>query len=417
MQRLVYRLSLVFIFSVAWEGLVRLPGIGTLAKLVGLALGLCWVTNAIMTGRIRRPDPFVFAAGAFVVWVALSVFWSADETRSIHHVFTWVQALGLVVVLWDVYRTRAAVRAGLQAYVLGAYVAVGGAIANYFGSNPFYTHYDRFSVGDTNPDGFGFIIALGIPVAWYLASSVGTTRAQRRFRALNFAFIPAAFLGLALSGTRTAAVAAGVGMVFGLASLTRLRPAARIAILLVLAYAFFALLPVVAPLKSFQRLGTTATEATQGDLNGRIDQWRQGLDSFWQHPFIGVGTDMYRSVNTLGKVAHNSFVSILVELGLVGIVLFGIVLLTVVLNALGQPRWDRNFWLTVLVVWTLGASTLTWEYRKTTWVFFTLLVAGAAVARSERASRAAGFAETASGVAGRDLAGGHPVHASMGAAR
>ncbi|MGE5460824.1 MAG: O-antigen ligase family protein [Solirubrobacterales bacterium] len=414
MERLVYRLSLVFIFSVAWEGLVRFPGIGTLAKLVGLTLGLCWAANAIMTGRIRRPDPFVFAAGAFVMWVALSVFWSADETRSILHVFTWVQALGLVIVLWDVYRTRAAVRAGLQAYVLGAYVAVGGAIANYFGSNPFYTHYDRFSLGDTNPDGFGFIIALGIPVAWYLASSVGTTRAQRMLRALNFVFIPAAFLGLALSGTRTAAVAAGVGMVFGLVSLTRLRPVARIAILLALVYAFYALLPVVAPLKSFQRLGTTATEATQGDLNGRLDQWRQGLESFGQHPFIGVGTDMYRSVNTLDKVAHNSFVSILVELGLIGFVLFGVVLATVVLHALGQPRWDRNFWLTVLVVWTLGASTLTWEYRKTTWVFFTLLVASAAVARSERASRRAASAElaTASGATGGDLA-----HAGIGGAR
>jgi O-antigen ligase len=386
MRRIVYWLSLVLIFTIAWEGLVRFPGLGTLAKLIGLALAFCWLATIVATGRFRRPDPFLLATFVFVLWAALSVFWSADPSESIRQVFTWVQSLGLVFILWDVFRTRSAIQAGLQAYVLGAYVAVGGTIANYFGSNPFYTNYDRFSPGETNPDGFGFVIALGIPVAWYLASSASTTRWQRVYRAVNVAFIPAAFLGLALSGTRTAAVAAVVGMAFGLASLTRLRPISRIAILVVLAYAFYALLPVVQPLKSFQRLGTTAVEATQGDLNGRLEQWRQGLDSFAEHPLLGVGSNMYRSVNSLGKEAHNSFVSVLVELGLIGLVLFGIVLVIVVIHAFAQPKWDRNFWLTVLLVWAIGASTLTWEHRKTTWVFLTLLVASAAlVSRRDRA--------------------------------
>ena len=390
MRRIVYWLSLVLIFTIAWEGLVRFPGLGTLAKLIGLALAFCWLATVAATGRFRRPDPFLFATFVFVLWTALSVFWSAAPRESIRLVFTWVQSFGLVLILWDVFRTRSAIHAGLQAYVLGAYVAVGGAIANYFGSNPFYTNYDRFSPGATNPDGFGFVIALGIPVAWYLASSASTTKWQRVYRAVDLAFIPAAFLGLALSGTRTAAVAAVVGMAFGLASLTRLRPVARIAILVVLAYAFYALLPIVQPLKSFQRLGTTSVEFTQGDLNGRLEQWRQGMASFVEHPLLGVGSNMYRSVNSLGKEAHNSFVSVLVELGLIGLVLFGIVLVIAIIHALAQPRWDRNFWLTVLLVWAIGASTLTWEYRKTTWVFLTLLAASAAlVSRRDRALQSA----------------------------
>lgn len=390
MRRVVYWLSLVLIFTIAWEGLVRFPGIGTLAKLTGLVLAVCWAGTVVATGRLRRPDPFLLATFVFVTWNAVSVLWSLAPRVSALHVFTWVQSLGLVLILWDVFRTRTAIRAGLQAYVLGAYVAVGGAIANYFGSNPFYANYDRFSPGATNPDGFAFIIALGIPVAWYLASTPGTVRWRRALRLLDFAFIPAAFVGLALAGTRTAAVAGIVGMAFGLASLTRLRPVARIAILAVLTYAFFALLPVVQPLASFQRLGTTAAEATEGDLNGRLAQWRQGLDSFHEHPLVGVGANMYRTVNTLGKEAHNSFVSVLVELGLIGLVLFGIVLAIVVFHAFHQPsKWDRNFWVTVLAVWALGASTLTWEHRKTTWVFLTLLVASAAtVPRPERVPQA-----------------------------
>jgi len=378
-RRIVYWLSLVLIFTIPWEGAVRLSGGDTTAKLMGYAVAVFWLLMVVTTGRLRRPTAFLVATLMFVVWNGLSVFWSADPMQSLRHVLTWVQLLGLAFILWDLYRTRAGVLAGLQAYVLGAYVAIGGAVANYFGSNPFYTHYERFGPGEaTNPDGFGFIVALGVPVASYLASSADATK-PALFKVLNYAYIPAAFLGIALSGTRTAAIAAVVGMVFGLASLTRLRLSARVTVLIVLATALYFLVPVVQPLRSFERLGTTRTELTQGDLNGRLDQWREGLAAFAQHPILGVGSNMYRSVNALGKVAHNSFISVLVQLGLVGFVLFGIILAIVLVQARGQPKWERSFWLTLLVVWTIGSSTLTWEHRKSTWLFLTLAVASAAL--------------------------------------
>lgn len=382
MRAIVYRLSLLVIFMIPWEGIIRLPGLGTAAKLAGLALAVFWVTTVAVTGRVRRPDPFLLATFVFVIWAALSVFWSMDPRQSIGHVLTWVQSVGFALVLWDLYRTRAAVMAGLQAYVLGAYVAVGGALVNYLASNPFYTNYDRFSPGATNPDGFGFIIALGIPVAWYLGGSQRTTKMLRFLRVVNYAFIPMAFLGLALSGTRTAAIGAVVGMAYGLASLTRLRLPALIAVLALLAYAVYALLPVVQPLRSFQRFGTTGIEITQGDLSGRLYEWRQGLESFSEHPLLGIGSNMFRSVSSLGKEAHNSFISILVELGLIGLVIFGVILVMVVRHALAHPRWNRGFWLTVLSVWVIGSSTLTWEHRKTTWLFLTLVVVSATLPRT-----------------------------------
>jgi O-antigen ligase len=139
------------------------------------------------------------------------------------------------------------------------------------------------------------------------------------------------------------------------------------------------LLPYVQTLRSFQRLGTTYVELTEGDLNQRTGLWREGLASFAEHPLIGVGSSMYRSVNSLGKVAHNSFLSVLVEVGLVGFALFGIILTIAVIQAWGQPKWDSRFWLTILAVWAIGASALTWEYRKTTWLFLSLLIASAAL--------------------------------------
>jgi O-antigen ligase len=381
MRSIAFALSLIFVFLIPWEGMVRLPW-GTVAKVLGFAVGGFWMATIVVTGRLRKIHPFHIMVCLFVLWNAVSVFWSANPNRALAHVRTWTQTLILVFILWDLYTTRAAISAGLQAYILGAYVAIASAVYNYFTGNVYYTNYQRFSPGETNPDGFGFILALGIPVAWYLASSKSTSGMSRLLRLINYVYIPAAFLGLALSGTRTALIASVVGMAFGLASLTRLRLWARIAIFVLLTLAVIVLLPYVQSLESFQRLGTTTTELTQGDLNNRTNNWSEGLDTFVEHPIIGVGTNMYRSVNSLGKVAHNSFISILVELGLVGFFLFAIILTIVFTQAWKhQSKWDRSFWLTVLAVWAIGSFTLTWEYRKSTWLFLSFIVASAALAR------------------------------------
>ncbi len=390
MRKTVYWLSLLLIFVIPWEGVVELAGLGSAAKVIGFVVGGLWLATVLATGRVRRPGPFLVAVSLFVLWNALSIMWSADPTLSLLHVLTWVQCLALAFVLWDVYRTRAAVLAGLQAYVLGSYVAIGLALSNYFSSHAFYSYYQRYAPGQqTNPDGFGFVVALGVPVACYLASVPATTKWQGFFRLVNLVYVPAAFFGISLSGTRTAAIAAVLGLAFGLASLGRVGLSKRIAVLLLLAAGVFVLLPVVEPLKSFERLGTTGTELTQGTWNGRLENWRQGLDSFAEHPIFGVGADMYRSVyaterDPLGKLAHNSFISVLVELGLIGFLLFAAILAIALLDALAQPRWEKWFWLTVLLVWAIGSSSLTWEYRKTTWLFLPFVVVSAALPAERR---------------------------------
>jgi O-antigen ligase len=376
MRTIAYWLSLVLIFTIPWEVVVEYPALGSASRIVGLAAAAFWAVTVVVTGRLRFPGLLHFTLFLFVLWNAVSIFWSADANMTMERLGTWIQLFVMIYILWDLYTTRAAVMAGLQMYILGGYVALGNTIVNYVSGNTFY--YQRFSAAGTNPDDLGIFLALGIPVACYLALSKSTYKMNRLLKFVNYAYIPAALLGIALSGTRTALIATIPGIVFGLASLTRLRLWTRIAIFMLLISAGLALLPLV-PLASLQRLGTTGTEFAGGDLNGRKTIWREGLASFAEHPLIGVGSNMYRSVNSVGKVAHNTFISVLVELGLIGFGLFLMILTIVIIQALRQAKWRSRFWLSLLVTWGIGASTLTLEYRKPTWLFLSLIVASAAI--------------------------------------
>ena len=53
---------------------------------------------------------------------------------------------------------------------------------------------------------------------------------------------------------------------------------------------------------------------------GRVESWYEGVHMFFQHPVFGIGAGNYGDYNEI--TAHNSFVLVLAELGIVGFTLF-----------------------------------------------------------------------------------------------
>lgn len=380
MRTLAYLSALAMIFMIPWEDVVNLDSIGTAARSMGLLMAGLWLVAVVLSGKFRKPAPFHIVAILFILWNMLSILWSKNVGKTEDHLVTIVQLFALTFILWDLCTSRLYLLLAMQMYVLGAYVASGNTLYNYFSGASFY--YERFSADGTNPDDLGIVLALGIGIAWYLAVTFKPARFAALLQLVNYAFIPVALAGIALSGTRTALIATVPGLLFGLLSLTRLSIWARIAIFALMLSIGFVLLPYI-PQASIERLGTTGSELSGGDLNGRLEIWRQGYASFTRHPVLGVGAGMFRSVNTvgkgMGKVAHNSYLSVLVEVGLVGFTLFALMLIIAGVQALRQSRWESRLWLAVLATWSLGAFTLTWENRKQTWLILGLIIVSSAI--------------------------------------
>jgi O-antigen ligase len=253
----------------------------------------------------------------------------------------------------------------MQAYVLGAYVSVGSTVYNYFTVSDFY--YMRYSAAGFNPDDLGPILALGIPLAWHLATSEGDGGKAYVLKLANYAYVPASVFAIVLSATRGAVIATLPAFVFILGTLTTLKPFARTLILIALVGALIGLQQLV-PQSSIQRLATTGESIASSDLNGRVDIWLAGLRVFASHPLVGIGVGAYRPAVGVGKVAHNTFVSILVEVGSIGLLLYMIVLGITFYQAMLQPKWATRLWLSILMVWTLTGSFMSWEHRKQTWL-------------------------------------------------
>jgi O-antigen ligase len=208
------------------------------------------------------------------------------------------------------------------------------------------------------------------------------------------AAIAVAIAAVLLTGSRTAFLASLAAFSFAFWTWRDSGWAQRIASLLLLVLLVLGALRL-APPASRQRLATVTAEISQGTLHNRTRIWKAGLRVFRRHPVAGVGAGAFpKAVEPrLGRpglpgheyVAHNTFLSVLVECGAVGFGLFFLLLAAVVFFIWVMPARQRPVWSVTLMVWSAGVSTLTWEHRKPTWLIFALI--GAAWSRASETAR------------------------------
>jgi len=102
-----------------------------------------------------------------------------------------------------------------------------------------------------------------------------------------------------------------------------------------------------------------------------------------QHPITGVGLNAYDAAarGELSLVltepehayrAHSAFFTVLAELGLVGVLVFGRIILSCYRAALTATPPKQQLWLFSLITWTFLAAFDIWSTTPLTWILFAL---------------------------------------------
>ena len=388
MRTVTYWLSLIMIFMVPWEGIAALPGFGSASRLLGLAVAASWLFLIIIKGEFRKITAFHVFVFLFFLWNAITIFWSLYPDYSSKRIITYVRMAGLILIIWELYDTQDALRAGMQAFVLGAFSPVVSILYNFLIGN--LHGFNRYSAAGRDTNTTGFILAFAIPLAVYLIASPSTSKVAKLLKLANFAYIPAAAFAIALTGTRFAMIMTLPSIIFIMIALSRLHLIWRILIFVLLSGAVL-YLPSIVPESTIMRLSTADDEIISGDLNGRIGIWKNGLDMWSRQPIIGIGSGAFpRSVLPIyGRIRsmHNSFMSVLVETGLIGFALFISILVIAVYKIRFLPRFETIFWVTILSVRGLGNMVMTWEHTSSTWLLLSLIIGAAHVSRQQGALR------------------------------
>lgn len=385
MRKITFGLLLIFTFMIPWESGAVVGSFGTLTKLLGIVLFGLWIGIVIASGKLRRLRPFHLVLFLFVLWNVASLFWTVNINASLNRIETYVQLILLSMIVLDLIDTKSKLQALLQVYIFGACISVWSILSNYFSGNVDGAHAERYTSFGFNANEIAMLLVPCIPIAWYLIISISEkeqiNNADRVLLIINYVFIPFAFFAILLTASRTAFIALIPGWWFILGSLTKFSSLSRIFIAIAITLSIIFLQPLV-PQASIDRLSTTEEELTEGDLSGRKAIWEQGTDAFLENPILGVGSGGFRYAIEKGRASHNSYLSVLVDGGLTGFLLFGLVVGAACYQLRGQPKWIVSFWVVVLIGWGIGLYSINAEHRKTTWLLLTLVVVSAHVYKS-----------------------------------
>jgi O-antigen ligase len=140
-----------------------------------------------------------------------------------------------------------------------------------------------------------------------------------------------------------------------------------------------ALVVAYVPDKVVERLSTTGSSVEDLSFGGRFAVWKAGVHAFAQRPVMGYGVSSFKwavtpELGSLALIAHNSFLSVLVEEGLVGLFLYMMMLLSVFFSILHLPRLERRFGLVLLATLGTAMLPLTWEDQKAVWFIMAALI-------------------------------------------
>ena len=342
---LVASLYIAAYFAVLLQPFVLIVSLPGSVGWAGLPLlGLSALVLAPRDGLIRVPISAPILALAF--WSAASVAWSASFGESFFAIRTQIPPLILLCLVVGsmprahVVRTLLWVFAGVGVWSLASSLTMPLSRVAFVGEGPEQTIQAGWRGTFLHKNLLGVFALIGLT----------TTLAFVRHRGVKTAML-GLFVVLVL-GTRSATAASGlvvVGVVwswltwFGSIHNPRSRALAALASVVLLAAAVasaLALLPIL--------VGLYGKDLT---FSGRTDIWAASLDTIRQRPLLGYGTgrvwqdrfdpltaDLHRRIGFRAAHAHNGVLDVLLAVGIIGLTLYFVVLLSTIRLAIRSLR-------------------------------------------------------------------------------
>jgi O-antigen ligase len=324
--------------------LEQLPAVATqgvtFSKLGGAVLALMWLKNylqdpggAPQLWRERRA--MAGAVLALLCWSLLSSVWAVDEAVAVSTTLRFAQGVLLTFIVFSAVQRR-------RHLIWIAYAFIAGAVLSAAVGLSGVTQSDRADIlasgrlvggiGDPNALAAALLPALGILL--FLLAVPHNRRAQ------VLLLSGAAICAYAILATESRGGLVGLGVMLAAAILFGGRARTHVlAVFLALSGLAVAYFTVVAAPTALARV----TAFSSGGGSGRTDLWNVGARVAENHPVVGVGIGNFQAVESryafgtfnlprfdlvsnTPTVVHNMYLNVLAELGIVGLVLFVVVI-------------------------------------------------------------------------------------------
>jgi O-antigen ligase len=364
MRTLAYMLVWTYFFTVPWDHSLYSESLGPISRIVTLCSLPLVVVAIAVGGHVRRIKLVHVFMLLFFLLIEATFFWTLDSDATLTAIRAYMQIMIVAWLVWEFAPDDNSLRKLAFAYMLGGYVSIVNTFRDFATST--LNSVERFSADGWNQNDLALALALGILMARY--ASIGGSKVVRL---LAFAYIPLALVAVALTGSRGGSIVAAIA-VLGVAVQWKGKLSVKLVSLAIFLIAICVGLSFV-PEHTADRILNMGSNGI--DFGNRVPIWQIALREFPAHPVLGVGASAFSTATNTDSVAHNTFLSVLVEEGLLGLGIFVAILVLLFRSAWKTAPPVRMLCVMILLCWVTGVCSLTWEQSRVTWVIFALIAA------------------------------------------
>ena len=352
----------VVTFTAPFPRPVVLPTPGLQVALLGaIMLGLV-LRLPLDRPKLTMPAPSVLMLGAFMLYAGMHLLGglidgpASGRSYQIVQVYSQLLTGALAFVAVSIALRGRSPYAVLVVSLTAALLAAGLGLLDAQGTHqlgrlmePPPTDYGRITGPALDPNYYGSYLAAMITLSVALVAVARSAKVKAALVAT------AVFVGLALvlTQSRGAFLAVAAGMLT--AAFTRGR---RVGLLAVVALAVAVM--VGYPIFLAWRFGSGVDGGitTVAETSGRLDTALPGLAMFAKSPLFGVGLGRYIEESPIGLSSHNWYITVLAEMGIVGVVLWVLFLGSLAIGLRGTSSSARTVGYSVMATWMIASVTL-----------------------------------------------------------
>jgi hypothetical protein len=365
--RIALALLWAFVFTLPLTQMTEFPMLATISRIAGVLALASGVIAVAARKHVRLPGAVHVAMAGFIVWSAVTLFWSVAPELTAQRTTTYLQLFILVLLIWELCLEERDVLRIASSFVLGTMIPALSTLRAFLPGEQIL--YRRAAAG-TDFNHLAFVLALSLPVAYYLSlRNKGATSVLYRLQ------MSVAVCAILMSGSAATmiAMAVGLSLVFWTFHVipvrTRMNAFALVMLLIAAALVFI-------PSSATNFL---AQESRTGGI-ALTETMDSGIASLHNTPLGAFGAA------TGARLTGAKQFTMFAETGVIGVAWFVVMMSVLFVSAERLSGPTKSFWFTVLAVWAVGACTLDWESVQPAWLLFGLLTAHSASLRQTGAT-------------------------------
>jgi O-antigen ligase len=370
-RKISYALFLFFVATtVALDGMLHTPYTPLVIGAAPISFGMLLLILALgeKIPRFTRLHTLFFF---YLFWASLSYIWTTSPTDTAWRLFLLnIYFMIMLIIYWYSIDSKKKLNHAYLAIFLA--ILFLARIVNYNYNMGIEAGGGRFSAYGIGSNEMAITLGFGMTFALYLAS----TFEKAWLRLLMLGLIPMIISASFLTGSRMGFVILLIGLVFGVYQVSRLAKFEKILVIFAFILSIKSIINNV-PKELVQRIFSTWHNAKTGDFNEREVIWQIGFEGFKDQPFIGRGVDSFIRMSNNAHMdleAHNTYISIIVEYGIIGIVIYASLVFGILYSILRLKGVDKYFLLILLIQLLFAQLTTNLQDNTILWSFYALMI-------------------------------------------